>query len=239
MFMWLSAAACRLPVLDQLEELQNPEVRIRCDVAPRQEPPCGVSPQFDLPPSRDERSSPEPSPPSQGAPLAGWPVERTELRLRGGMHSPMPGGYVAGYPGDTGLDIGGFRLPVYAVAAGILDYSEPGHTRWMGDDDKAVRLELDVPIAFEDRNVTHVWYAHLHDLAFHQPEGVGHRIRVVAGERLGTSGIANRSPHLHLGFLLDGRVRQRAGTYLLAADIRKLLGSYRLGERLPSTARRR
>jgi murein DD-endopeptidase MepM/ murein hydrolase activator NlpD len=34
----------------------------------------------------------------------------------------MPGGYIGGWYGDTGLDIAGNHLPVYAVAAGILDY---------------------------------------------------------------------------------------------------------------------
>lgn len=105
-------------------------------------------------------------------------VERTTLRLRGGLHSPMPGGYVAGYQADTGLDIGGFRLPVYAVAAGTLDYSEPGHTRWAGDDDKAIRLQLDEPIVHSRGQVTHIWYAHLHELVYHQPSGAEERIRV-------------------------------------------------------------
>lgn len=166
----------------------------------------------------------------------GWEdreVERTTLRLRGGLFSPMPGGYVAGYPQDTGLDIGGFRLPVYAVATGTLDYSEPGHTRWAGDDDKAVRLELDEPIPWKGRRITHVWYAHLHELVYIQPEGAQRRIRVRGGERVGTSGIANGSPHLHLGLLLDGQVRQRWGTYLLDHEVREVLGHYRKKERLP------
>lgn len=168
-----------------------------------------------------------------GAAHAVRDVERTTLLLRGGLHSPMPGGYMAGYQADTGLDIAGFRLPVYAVAAGKLDYSEPGHTAWAGSDDKAVRLALDEPIPYEGRRITHVWYAHLHELTYFQEEGASQRIQVVAGERLGTSGIANGSPHLHLGFLLDNRVNQRWGTYLLEGEIREVLGDYRAKERLP------
>ncbi len=159
--------------------------------------------------------------------------ERTDTKLRGGLFNPMPGGYVAGYAEDTGLDIGGFRLPVYAVADGTLDYSEPGHTRWPGDDDKAVRLELDEPIPFEGRLVTHVWYAHLYELTYLQRERTERRIRVRGGERLGTSGAANGSPHLHLGFLLDDWVGQRWGTFLDEDEIRVLLGNYRKKERLP------
>ncbi len=147
---------------------------------------------------------------------------------------------MAGYMVDTGLDIAGFRLPVFAIADGYLDYSEPGHTRWAGADDKAVRLALDEPIPFQDHEITHVWYAHLHELVFSQEEDRHRdpacRIRVLAGERLGTSGIANGSPHLHLGFLLDNRVWQHAGTFLREDDIREVLGGYRAKERLPTEA---
>jgi murein DD-endopeptidase MepM/ murein hydrolase activator NlpD len=168
-------------------------------------------------------------------------VHRTELLLRSEVHSPMPGGIIGGYQEDTGLDIAGFRLPVYAIAAGTLDYSEPGHTRWTGrgDDDRAVRLRLDQPISFRGREITHVWYAHLSELAYLQPEEAPERHAVLAGEWLGTSGMANGSPHLHLGLLLDGVVDQRWGSYLLADEVREVLGDYRLYERLPSTKRPR
>lgn len=200
-------------------------------------------------PATDERPAPpalraRPTPPARPpAPAtASAPVRevaRTTLRLRGGLHSPLPGGFMAGYAADTGLDIAGFRLPVYAVAAGTLDYSEPGHTAWAGSDDKAVRLALDEPIAYGGRLITHVWYAHLFELAYLQEEGAEQRIHVVAGERLGTSGIANGSPHLHLGFLLDNRIRQHWGTYLLEDEIREVLGGYRAKERLPPEPRSR
>jgi murein DD-endopeptidase MepM/ murein hydrolase activator NlpD len=143
----------------------------------------------------------------------------------------MPGGFMAGYRGDTGLDIAGNRLPVYAIAAGTLDYAEPGHTVWTGprDTPNCVRIELDAPILWKGRRITHVYYAHLSELALHQPEGSPTRLRVQAGERLGVSGVANGSPHLHLGFLLDGEVEQTWGTYLLEDEIREVLGGYRRG----------
>ena len=53
------------------------------------------------------------------------------------------------------------------------------------------------------------------------------------GELLGISGTANRSPHLHLGLLLDGVVDQRWGSYLLDDEVRRVMGGWRLGQRLP------
>jgi murein DD-endopeptidase MepM/ murein hydrolase activator NlpD len=147
----------------------------------------------------------------------------------------MPGGVMAGYQADTGLDIAGSPRPVYALASGTLDYSEPGHTLWTGASDTAncVRFELDAPIPWKGRQITHVYYAHLSKLAHLQPEGVTPRRHVEAGELLGSSGVANHSPHLHIGFLLDGEVEQYWGTFLLADEVRKVLGGYRNGDILP------
>ncbi len=160
------------------------------------------------------------------------PPERTDA-LPSGWHNPMPGGVLMGYPIDTGLDIAGFRVPVYAVGAGRILYSEGGHTRWEGprDDDLAVLLELDVPVPYRGRNITHVWYAHLSEIRFEHAYGLPGP-RVAAGERLGTSGIANGCPHLHIGMLLDRHVRQRYEWLLRDNEIRTVLG-YRRGQRLP------
>ena len=153
------------------------------------------------------------------------------------FHDPMPGGYVGGWYGDTGLDIAGHFLPVYAVAAGTLDYSERGHTRWMTAPDTpfSVRIALDEPVAWTGQHrVTHVYYTHMSRLEFEQPEGAPLRRHVVAGDRIGTSGIGNGVPHLHLGVLLDGLVEQDTWDGILREDdIRKLFGGYRNGELLP------
>jgi murein DD-endopeptidase MepM/ murein hydrolase activator NlpD len=153
--------------------------------------------------------------------------------------NPMPGGAMAGYYGDTGLDIGGVKLPVYAVAAGTIDYAEYGHTRWRGPKDTAycVRLALDTPVPWigsdktKSHKITHVYYAHMSGLEFTQAEGASDRRHVVAGEKLGTSGVANGSWHLHLGFLLDNQVEQDDWTYILREDeVRAALGGYKNGE---------
>jgi murein DD-endopeptidase MepM/ murein hydrolase activator NlpD len=147
----------------------------------------------------------------------------------------MPGGVFAGYQADTGLDIAGSPRPVYAIAAGTLDYSEPGHTLWTGPSDtpNTIRFELDTPIVHKGRKITHVYYAHLSRLETLQHEGETPRRHVEGGELLGTSGVARHSPHLHIGLLLDGEVEQYWGTFLRADEIRQVLGGYRNGERLP------
>jgi murein DD-endopeptidase MepM/ murein hydrolase activator NlpD len=177
---------------------------------------------------------PEPAPPPAKAPPG--PISAA---LPSGFHNPMPGGVMAGYQADTGLDIAGSPRPVYAIAAGTLDYSEPGHTLWTGPSDTAncVRFELDTPIDYKGRKITHVYYAHLSKLAYLQREGDPQRRHIEAGELLGASGIARHSPHLHIGLLLDGDVSQRYwGTFLLADEIRKVLGGYKNGDRLPAEA---
>jgi murein DD-endopeptidase MepM/ murein hydrolase activator NlpD len=150
---------------------------------------------------------------------------------------PMPGGYLGGWDGDTGLDIAGDHLDVFAIAAGTLDYSERGHTLWTRGRDTpfSVRLALDAPIAWNGHRITHAYYTHLSQLETMQPEGAKERKHVEAGERIGVSGIGNGVPHLHLGLLLDDQVEQDSWVFILReSEIRKAMGSYKNGERLPA-----
>jgi hypothetical protein len=152
------------------------------------------------------------------------------------LSSPMPGGSLGGWGGDTGLDIAGDHLAVYALAAGTLDYSEWGHTRWTTGKDTAysVRLALDEPIAWGDRRITHVYYTHLSKVDTNQPEGSPTKKHVARGEHIAVSGIGNGTPHLHLGLLLDGQVEQDSWTYILREhEVRRALGNYKAGARLP------
>jgi murein DD-endopeptidase MepM/ murein hydrolase activator NlpD len=148
---------------------------------------------------------------------------------------PMVGGVLGGYAADTGLDIGGKKLPVYALAAGTLDYAEWGHTRWVGPKDTAfcARITLDEPVPWKGHRITHVYYAHMSAVEAEQAESAPVHRHVQAGERLGTSGIANGSWHLHLGLLLDGHVEQDDWTYILGEDeVRAVLGGYANGNRI-------
>ncbi|MBX3224567.1 MAG: hypothetical protein KF795_28895, partial [Labilithrix sp.] len=148
----------------------------------------------------------------------------------------LPGGHLGGWNGDTGLDIAGDHLDVFAIAAGTLDYSERGHTLWTRGRDTpySVRIALDAPIPWRGHRITHVYYTHLSSLETEQPEGSPHRRHVEAGERIGVSGIGNGVPHLHLGLLLDGQVEQDTREFILReGEIRQVMGRYANGERLP------
>jgi murein DD-endopeptidase MepM/ murein hydrolase activator NlpD len=162
------------------------------------------------------------------------------------LFSPIPGGYIGGWAGDTGLDIAASFRPVYALAAGTIDYSEYGHTLWRTGKDTAfsVRLKLDVPIPRKDRHgkehmITHVYYTHLSKLVRVVAEDADPKTKphVAGGERIATSGIGNGVAHLHLGLLLDGQVEQDSWDTLLVEDeIRGVMGGYKNGELLPAVA---
>lgn len=151
----------------------------------------------------------------------------------------MPGGYLGGWAGDTGIDIAGDHLAVHAIADGTLDYSERGHTHWTRGRDTpfSIRLALDTPIPWGpngERRITHVYYTHLSALVTTQPEDAPVHKHVVGGEKIAVSGIGNGTPHLHLGLLLDGQVEQDSWTYILReGEIRQAMGGYRNGTLLP------
>jgi len=159
-----------------------------------------------------------------------------------GLHNPMPGGFAAGYAADTGLDIAGMRMPVFAIGSGRVVYAESGHSLWSGrgDTDLAILIQLDEPLDFDGRKITHVWYAHLLEMAFEQPRESGKkRRRVKAGEYLGINGRANGMWHLHLGLLLDGDTTQGWGTFLLEDDVRKVLCGVRAKQRFPDLPKKK
>jgi murein DD-endopeptidase MepM/ murein hydrolase activator NlpD len=152
-----------------------------------------------------------------------------------GLFNPMPGAFTAGYAADTGLDLAGMSQPVFAIAAARVVYSEPGHTAWTSpsDDDRAILLELDEPLDTAHGRVTHVWYAHMKELAFVRAESSEEAQHVDGGEYLGLSGRANGMHHLHLGLLEDGDTSQSWGTYLREDEVREVLCGLRARSRLP------
>lgn len=203
-------------------------------------------------PTRGPRTNAAPSPPAPASPLA---PESVPVRLR---HATwfvvLPGAQVAGYAGDTGLDLASPPAPVFALADGALEYSEPGHTVWTsrGDTPNSVRLRLDRPVrvaangrpladdetpANDARMVTHVYYTHMSSLRFHVREGLDAEQHVAGGTWLGRSGVGNGLPHLHLGLLTEGETSQTSWRFILREDqVRRALGGYRPGERLAQSA---
>lgn len=196
--------------------------------------PAPVAVPIVLPPAPEVATTPTPppkppEPPPDPATLS-RPLKNAALR------DPMPGGSIGGWGGDTGLDIAGDHLPLYAIADGTLDYAEWGHTRWTTGKDTAfsVRLKLDTPLTWGTQKITHVYYTHMSSVTFPQAEGAAERKHVVAGEQIGVSGIGNGTPHLHLGLLLDDQVEQDSWDFILREhEVRKVLGGYKNGDRLP------
>ena len=194
------------------------------------------SPKFDAPLPGPGTSGVS-APPVLSATILDLPVrEPLSGELVPGLSNPLPGGVLAGYAADTGLDIAARHSRVYAVAAGMLDYSEEGHSRWTWPSDSplTVRILFDTPIAWKGRRITHAYYGHLSSVAVVQHEAEARRHHVVGGQWLGISGQARGAFHLHLGLLLDGDVTQQYyGTMLSEAEIRELFGHLRNGRRLP------
>lgn len=131
--------------------------------------------------------------------------------LRNGWCAPVGQGVLAGYVGDTGLDILADRAPVFAVAGGTLEYAERGHTRWTSPPDTplSARVKLDTPMITKQCTVTNVYYARMSALALEQAEGAPSPLHLQRGVRIGTTGIGNRVPHLHIGLLLRQPRRAR------------------------------
>ena len=127
--------------------------------------------------------------------------------------STQPGGYAA----DTGLDIiGKTGDPIVAPVSGTLEYAERGHVAQMGQDSDptkpgiqdqhSFRIKLDKPFTYAGKKVNFAYGTHL--AALH--EGVKDKsgIHVKAGTLMGTMGVANKVPHLHLG-LVEDRAQNR------------------------------
>ena len=122
--------------------------------------------------------------------------------------STQPGGYAA----DTGLDIiGKTGDPIVAPVSGTLEYAERGHVAQMGQDSDprkpgiqdqhSFRIKLDKPFTYAGKKVNFAYGTHLAELHKGVKDKSG--IHVKAGTLMGTMGVANKVPHLHLGFVED------------------------------------
>ena len=129
------------------------------------------------------------------------PTPKTNLKTQKG-----------GYAADTGLDIhGNIGDPIVAPASGILEYAEEGHTAQANQDSNpnkpgfqpqhSFRIKLDNPFTMGGKTVRFIYGTHLETL----DPAVANRsgIKIRAGQLLGTMGVANNVPHLHLGLVGD------------------------------------
>ena len=152
--------------------------------------------------------------------------------LNYGLVNPTPNTNIlenkGGYAADTGLDIiGKVGDPIVSPVDGILEYAERGHTAQMGQDSDptkpgiqdqlSFRIRLNKPFTFDGKKVNFVYGTHLATL----DAGVANKfdIPIKAGQRLGTMGVANNVPHLHIGSVED---RAQTG-FLNFKEVRRLL----------------
>ncbi|MDX2215634.1 MAG: TIGR02594 family protein [Oculatellaceae cyanobacterium bins.114] len=134
------------------------------------------------------------------------------------LSNPVPGTTYAnngGYRGDTGLDI---NVPCgtscVAAADGEVIYAEEGHTTWREDAAPeqsgyqtpcSVLIKLDHPLQYKGTTYYYIWYTHLSELepSIRKPDGAPGTLRVKTGQPVGKTGVANASPHLHFGVLVE------------------------------------
>ena len=155
--------------------------------------------------------------------------------LKYGLVNPTPKTNIlenkGGYATDTGLDIiGKVGDPIVSPVDGVLEYAERGHTRQMGQDSDptkpgiqdqlSFRIRLNKPFTFEGKKVNFVYGTHLSTLDPAVANKFG--IPIKAGQKLGTMGVANNVPHLHIGFIED-RAQTR---FLDFKEVRRLLSGH-------------
>ena len=159
-------------------------------------------------------------------------VSTKVTNLNYGLVNPTPNTDIlknkGGYAADTGLDIiGKVGDPIVSPVDGILEYAERGHTAQMGQDSDptkpgiqdqlSFRIRLNKPFIFEGKKVNFVYGTHLATLDTKVANKFD--IPIKAGQRLGTMGVANNVPHLHIGFVED---RAQTG-FLNFKEVRRLL----------------
>jgi hypothetical protein len=150
----------------------------------------------------------------------------------GGLVNPVPSQNISsnkgGYAADTGLDIlTPIGSRIVSPVSGTLEYAERGHVRQMGQDanpdmpgmqdQHSVRIKLDRPFEYAGKKVNFFYATHMYDLAKSIKNKSGMRIN--AGDFLGLSGVANNTPHVHVGFVED----REQNTFLNYRQVRSLL----------------
>lgn len=153
-----------------------------------------------------------------------------------GVVNPIPSQNIAsnkgGYAADTGLDIlTPIGSKVVSSVSGTLEYAEKGHVAQMGQDanpnmpgmqdQHSVRIALDKPFSYKGKTVNFFYATHLYDLAIGVKNKKG--IKISAGTPLGLSGVANKVPHVHVGYVED----RDQNSFLNYLEVKSMLSSAR------------
>jgi hypothetical protein len=153
-----------------------------------------------------------------------------------GVVNPIPSQNIAsnkgGYAADTGLDIlTPIGSKVVSSVSGTLEYAEKGHVAQMGQDanpnmpgmqdQHSVRIALDKPFSYKGKTVNFFYATHLYDLAIGVKNKKG--IKISAGTPLGLSGVANKVPHVHVGYVED----RSQNSFLNYLEVKSMLSSAR------------
>lgn len=146
-----------------------------------------------------------------------------------GWTAPLPvGSYRDGsYPSDSGADLHCPRgTDVFAVAPGLLLYSEPGHVEsYEGHEHEDTRLsillQLDEPLVHNGVVYPFVWYTHLSVLTHSVRSGAQPK-RVAKGDRLGKTGLGRGVPHLHFG-VIHNRRQLRTGDWMPPSEVVRIV----------------
>jgi hypothetical protein len=165
------------------------------------------------------------------------PVENISVTTSiSGVVNPIPSQNIAsnkgGYAADTGLDIlTPIGSKVVSSVSGTLEYAEKGHVAQMGQDanpnmpgiqdQHSVRIALDKPFSYKGKKVNFFYATHLYDLAIGVKNKKG--IKISAGTPLGLSGVANKVPHVHVGYVED----RAQNSFLNYLEVKSMLSSAR------------
>lgn len=108
------------------------------------------------------------------------------------------------YPQDSGCDILAESESVVAVGNATLIYAERGHTKWTTPPDTpySVKLRLDKPVIRNGVSYPLVFMTHLS-----QTTTKINGTKIDKGEYVGTTGLGNKVPHLHITFYTEDHGR--------------------------------
>ena len=88
-------------------------------------------------------------------------------------------------------------------------------------DQHSVRIALDKPFSYKGKPVNFFYATHLYDLAIGVKNKKG--IKISAGTPLGLSGVANKVPHVHVGYVED----RAQNSFLNYLEVKSMLSSAR------------